>query len=102
MILGSCWKRVGSTSIRTNLYDQIEHPLTELTKFVGREPSEILSNKSAVVFAEALQSYFDELRQIAGEIDQEYAAAPEPVVQPERPSVHVVFTSTVINKRVDP
>lgn len=33
------------------------------------------------MFAEALQSYFDELRHIAGEIDQEYASAPEPVVE---------------------
>jgi hypothetical protein len=75
-------------------YDKIEHPLTELTKFVRSEPSEIASNKSAVVFAEALQSHFDELRQMAGEIDREYAAAPEPVVQPEHPNVQVVFTIT--------
>jgi hypothetical protein len=84
------------------LYDKMEHPLTELTKFVRREPSEILSNESAVVFAEALQSYFDQLRQIAREIDQEYAAAPEPVVQPEHPDVHVVFTTTVIGKQPTP
>ena len=84
------------------LYDQIEHPLTELTKFVKREPSEVLSDKSAVVFAEALQSYFDRLRHIAGEIDEEYATAPEPVVQPEHPDVHVVFTTTVIGKQPTP
>jgi hypothetical protein len=80
------------------LYDEIEHPLTELTKFARREPSEILSNKSAVVFAEALRSYFDELRHIAGEIDQEYASAPEPVVLPEHPHVAMVITTTVIGK----
>jgi len=84
------------------LYDRIEHPLTELTKFVKREPSEIASNKSAVVFAEALQSYFDELRHIAGEIDQEYASAPEPVVRPEHPNVQVVFTTTVVGKLPTP
>jgi hypothetical protein len=84
------------------LYGQIEHPLTELTKYVRREPSEIASNKSAVVFAEALQSYFDELRLIAGEIDQDYASAPEPIVQPERPDVPMTFTTTVIGKQPVP
>lgn len=81
------------------LYDQIEHPLTELTKFVRGEPSEILSNKSAFVFAHSLRSYFDELRQIAGEIDQEYASAPQPVVQPEHPDVHMVLNTTIIGKQ---
>jgi hypothetical protein len=80
------------------LYDEIEHPLTELTKFVKREPSEILSDKSAIVFYEALKSYFDELRQIAREIDDEYAAPPKPVVQPERPDVQVVLKTNVIGK----
>jgi hypothetical protein len=84
------------------LYNQIDHPLTELTKFVKNEPSEILSSKSAVVFAEALRQYFDELQQIASEIDQEYAAQPEPVVQPERPDDHVVVTTTVMGKQSSP
>jgi hypothetical protein len=74
------------------LYEEIEHPLTELTKFIKREPSEILSNKSAVVFAEALRTYFDQLRHIAEEIDQEYSSAPEPVVPPEHPHVEMVIT----------
>ena len=65
------------------LYDKIEHPLTELRRFIKRDRSEVLSNKSAAVFAEALQHYFDELRHIAGEIDQEYASEPDPVVKPE-------------------
>lgn len=89
---------IGSYDSIKYLYDKMEHPLTELTKFVRREPSEILSNKSAVVFAEALQSYFDDLRQIAREIDQEYADPPEPVVQPEHPDIHMVLTTTVIGK----
>jgi len=53
--------------------------LAELRKFVSNEPSEIASSKSAVVFTEALHAYFDELRQIATEIDDEYASEPEPV-----------------------
>jgi len=84
------------------LYDEIEHPLTELTKFIRREPSEILSNKSAVVFAKALQPHFAELRNIAAEIDQEYASAPEPVVQPVHPHVQVVITTTVMDKESNP
>jgi hypothetical protein len=84
------------------VYEKIDHPLTELTKFVRMEPSEIASNKSAAVFAEALRSYFDELRSMAGEIDQEYAAAPEPVVQTEHSHVDMVFTTTVIGKQPAP
>jgi hypothetical protein len=77
------------------LYGEIEHPLTELTKFLREERSEILSKKSAVVFAKALQACFDELTHIAGEIDEECASAPEPVVQPERPECPVTFTTTL-------
>jgi hypothetical protein len=61
------------------LYLEIEHPLTELRKFIAKEPSEILSDQSAVVFANALQSSFDKLRRIAVEIDEEYSAMPEGV-----------------------
>jgi hypothetical protein len=70
------------------LYSEIEHPLAELTKFVKKQPSEVLSNDSARVFSEALQSYFDELIQIATEIDQEYESAPDPIVQPQNPHIH--------------
>ena len=84
------------------LYNQIDHPLTELTKFVKNEPSEILSSESAVVFAEALRQYFDELQQIASEIDHEYEAPPKPVVLPERSDVHVLFTTPSIGKQPTP
>jgi hypothetical protein len=57
-------------------YDEIEHPLGELRKFLLNEPSEIISAKTAVVFTDALQGYFDELRRIAIEIDEEYASEP--------------------------
>jgi hypothetical protein len=79
------------------LYDEIEHPLTELRKFLNREESEVLSNRSAIVFAEALQSHFDELRHIAGEIDEEYASEPEPVIPPRRQDgaedIQIIFTT---------
>jgi hypothetical protein len=61
------------------LYLEIEHPLVELTKYVASEPSEILSDQSAVVFINALQSSFDHLRRIAIEIDEEYSSVPEGV-----------------------
>lgn len=67
-----------------HLCQRIEHPLAELRKFVRSEPSEISSNATAVVFAEALQSYFDQLRDIAREIDENYAALPEATVPSER------------------
>lgn len=74
------------------LYDEIKHPLTELTKFFRREPSEVLSNKSAAVFAQALQTHFDRLRHIAGEIDEEYSSEPEPIVRPEPGGTPITFT----------
>ena len=77
-------------------YDEIEHPLTELTKFMQREPSEIVSNKTAVVFLEALQSYFKHLRQMAGEIDEEYSSKPDQVVQPQSSAIPITVTITPI------
>jgi len=61
---------------------EIEFPLTELRKFLYKEPCEIASKKAATVFADALRSYFDQLREIAREIDEEYASEPEPIVRP--------------------
>lgn len=64
-----------------DLYDEIKYPLGELTKVLHNESSEIRSANGAVVFAEALQGYFERLRHIAKEIDEEYASEPEPIVQ---------------------
>ncbi len=69
-------------SVKYLYRDEIEYPLTELRKFLYGEPSDIVSNRSAVVFVDALRSHFDELRDIAREIDEEYASEPEPVVRP--------------------
>jgi hypothetical protein len=80
------------------VYDEIKHPLTELTKYIKKEPSEILSKKSAVVFTEALQGYFDRLRDMAGELDEDYASAPDPIV-PVRPDVQVILTTTVVGEK---
>lgn len=80
------------------LYEDISHPLAELTKFISGQPSEVRSAKSAIVFAEALQGYFDRLRSLAKEIDEEYASEPEPIVQPVRPDVPITFSTTIIGK----
>jgi len=81
------------------LYRDISHPLAELTKFISGEPSEVQSAKSAIVFAEALQGYFDRLRSIAKEIDEEYASEPDPIVPPVRPDVPVTFEIAVIGEQ---
>jgi hypothetical protein len=81
------------------LYDEIKHPLAELTKYIKKEPSEILSAKSAIVFTDALRVHFDRLRDIAGELDEDYASAPDPVALPERPDVQMTLTTTVIDAK---
>jgi hypothetical protein len=80
------------------VYEEIEHPLAELTKFVSGQSSEILSAKSALVFAEALQGYFERLRHMAGEIDEEYASEPAPIVAPELPFTPIIVTTRVIGE----
>ncbi len=80
------------------LYDEIKHPLTELAKYIKKEPSEILSGKSAIVFTDALRVHFDRLREIAGELDEDYASAPDPIIQPVRSDVQVILTTTVVGE----
>jgi hypothetical protein len=77
------------------LYKEIEHPLTELRKYLLREPSEILSDKSAIVFANALRVHFDDLRHIAQEIDQEYTSEPDPIVKPVPQDIPITVTTTI-------
>jgi hypothetical protein len=80
------------------LYEGISHPLAELTKFISEEPSEVQSPKSAIVFADALQGYFDRLRGIANDIDEEYASEPDPIVQAVRPDVPITFSTTIMGE----
>jgi hypothetical protein len=60
-----------------HLYSEIEYPLTQLRKHISKDPSEIMSGRGAIVFAEALHVYFNELRDIAIEVDEEYSSVPE-------------------------
>lgn len=79
------------------LYDEIRHPLTELTKYVESLESEIRSPESAEVFVTALRKHFDELRAIAIEIDDEYASEPDPIVPPP-PTENVSVTIKIIGE----
>jgi hypothetical protein len=79
------------------LYVWIRHPLTELTKFINNEPSEVLSTDSTNVFLSALQKYFAELREIAREIDEEYESEPNPIV-PTTSDNAITLTITTIGK----
>jgi hypothetical protein len=84
------------------LYKDIAHPLAELTKYTSGKPSEIVSANSAIVFAEALQGYFDRLRHIVEEIDEDYASEPDPIVPPVRPQDSITFTTTIIGEQPTP
>jgi hypothetical protein len=77
------------------LYSELEHPLTEITKFLHREKSEIASYKSAIVFADALRSHFEDLRNLAREIDEDYESEPEPVNRPVQQSDIQVIVTTI-------
>ncbi len=55
-------------------YEKIDHALAELQKFFTGLPTEVVSRKSALTFADALRLSFSELIDIAQEIDEEYAA----------------------------
>jgi len=62
-----------------HLYLDIEYPLAQLRQYISKEPSEIKSDRGAIVFTEALHGYFDRLRDIAIEIDEDYSSVPEGV-----------------------
>jgi len=72
--------RVDSYDSVKNLYQEIEHPLTELRRFFMKEPSEILTDKAGVVFVNALKSSFCKLITIAEEMDEEHSSIPKTVL----------------------
>jgi hypothetical protein len=59
------------------LYQEIEHPLTELRRYFMKEPSEILTDKAGVVYVNALKASFRRLMDIAGEMDEEHSSIPK-------------------------
>jgi hypothetical protein len=58
------------------LYQEIEHPLSELRRYFIKEPSEILTDKAAVVYVNALKASFRRLMDIAEEMDQGHSSIP--------------------------
>lgn len=54
-------------------YEQIAYPLGELRKFLSGEKSEIPNNEAARVYEDALRGYFEELYEMAQELDNEYS-----------------------------
>jgi hypothetical protein len=61
---------VKSCDLINNLYQEIEHPLSELRRYFIKEPSEILTDKAGVVYVNALKASFRRLMDIAEEMDQ--------------------------------
>jgi hypothetical protein len=58
------------------LYQEIEHPLSELRRYFMKEPSEILTDKAGVVYVNALKASFRRLMDIAEEMDQGHTSIP--------------------------
>ena len=56
------------------LYQEIEHPLTELRRYFMKEPSEILTDKAGVVYVNALKGSFRRLIDIADEMDEGHSS----------------------------
>ena len=59
------------------LYQEIEHPLTELRRYFMKEPSEILTDKAGVVYVNALKASFRKLIDIAEDLDEEHSFIPK-------------------------
>jgi hypothetical protein len=60
---------VGSYDSIKYLYQEIEHPLSELRRYFMKESSEILTDKAGVVYVNALKASFRRLMEIADEMD---------------------------------
>ena len=59
------------------LYQEIEHPLSELRRYFMKEPSEILTDKAGVVYVNALKASFRRLMDIAEEMDKVHSSIPK-------------------------
>ncbi len=62
------------------LYQEIEHPLSELRRYFMKEPSEILTDKAAVVYVNALKASFLALIDIAEGMDKKHSSIPKSAV----------------------
>jgi hypothetical protein len=59
------------------LYQEIEHPLSELRRYFKKESSEILTDKAGVVYVNALKGSFRRLLDVAEEMDNEHSSIPK-------------------------
>ena len=59
------------------LYQEIEHPLSELRRYFMKEPSEILTDKAGIVYVNALKASFRRLIDIADEMDGDPLSIPK-------------------------
>jgi hypothetical protein len=59
------------------LYQEIEHPLSELRRYFMKEPSEILTDKAGIVYVNALKASFRRLIDIADEMDGDPLSVPK-------------------------
>ena len=59
------------------LYQEIEHPLSELRRYFMKEQSEILTDKAGVVYVNALSASFHRLMDIAQKMDTEHSSVPK-------------------------
>ena len=59
------------------LYQEIEHPLSELRRYFMKEPSEILTDKAGVVYVNALRASFLGLIDIAEGMDNQHSPIPK-------------------------
>lgn len=59
------------------LYQEIEHPLSELRRYFMKEPSEILTDKAGIVYVNALKASFRRLIDIAEEMDGDPLSVPQ-------------------------
>ena len=65
---------VGSCDSIKYLYQEIEHPLSELRRYFMKEPSEILTDKAGVVYVNALKASLRRLMDIADEMDEGHSS----------------------------
>lgn len=68
---------VGSCDSIKYLYQEIEHPLSELRRYFIKEPSEIRTDKAAVVYVNALKASFRRLMDIADGMDEGHSSIPK-------------------------
>ena len=74
---------VNGSSHTASFFQELEHPITEITKYMEGTPS-FLSGKSAPVYLFYIREKLDDLKEMAREIDREYATQEDSDSEPAR------------------